>query len=293
MLIHPCMPRRLACAGAAALCVGMLALAINGYQSLSAAEPHADVRYILLRNGEVLNGSIERDGDHYLIRRSGSAELRIPYKEISHVGKSMRALYQHKANRIVEFRADEHMDLASWCLQNGLEAEVTHHILRAETINPIHPHLSLLKARLERYLANGNRHDSHATETELVDAVRNEPIPITAAPLHEDQETLANLQPSSALDHQSPSDLETPSAESSAATQQASPREKPTAQASSILDTLGPVDPNIDAPELISGGTSDTLANAVELPDLLPIGQGGTPPTVPDNEVNEEINPIR
>ena len=139
--------------------------------------------FVLLRNGEVIHGQLDRDGDHYLVRRGGNAVLRIPYKDISHVGPNLDSLYQHKANRIVEFRADEHLDLASWCLQNGLEAHTTHHILRAETIDPLHPHLSLLKARLERNMTNARKLKGIDNKAALMSAIGQQPIPFDAAPV--------------------------------------------------------------------------------------------------------------
>ncbi len=143
----------------------------------SADEPDkTSSQLVLLRNGEVLQGHLTRDDDHYLVHRGGSATLRIPYKDISHVGSSMANLYEHKANRIVEFRAEEHLGLAAWCLENHLESYATHHILRAETINPLHPHLPLMKARLERYLQTGRDLDTVDDETSLMTEIGREKI---------------------------------------------------------------------------------------------------------------------
>ena len=150
----------------------------------SAGSEPSNGYFVLLRNGEVIQGQLERDGDHYLVQQSGTATLRIPYKDISHVGPSLSDLYKHKANRIVEFRAGEHLDLASWCLQNGLEAQTTHHILRAESLDPLHSHLSLMKARLERYMqqrAGATSGDRAA----LLSAIGQEPIPFAPAPVRQ------------------------------------------------------------------------------------------------------------
>jgi hypothetical protein len=138
------------------LCLGV-SLAVASRFSTSTggveiAENQDAQLYVLLRNGEVIRGSVHRDADHLIIKRSGSVELRIPRKQISFMGANLNSVYEHRANQIIEFRADEHLELASWCLQNRLIGPTTRHILRAETIQPDHPQLSLLKARLERFL---------------------------------------------------------------------------------------------------------------------------------------------
>lgn len=156
--------------------VPMLACALSVLFTQFSVEGGEFRRFVLLRNGEVLNGTIDRDEDHYIVRRTGSARLRIPYKDISHVGASLHELYLHKSDRIIEFRADEHLELASWCLQHGIETQATHHILRAETLSPFHPHLSLLKARLELSLSKANGMESLGDEIALQAAVKYRPL---------------------------------------------------------------------------------------------------------------------
>ncbi len=263
MPIQPCLPHRFDSPRAFALCVGLLVFVLPGDQGVVAADPNGDGPYfVLLRNGEVLQGSLERDGDHYMIRRSGTAELRIPFKDISHVASRMQALYEHRANRIIEFHAGEHLELASWCLQNGLEPQATHHILRAETIDPFHPHLSLLKARLEGFLANGRRPDCPASEIALMAAVGAEPIPITAAPIYRESTVSENSPPRSEPRH-------------------------PAAETPAITDAPPPGQKTIDAPELIPVDLAATPINAIELPELIPSPAG--PPLLPERKVNEDL----
>ena len=141
--------------GLRVLCLGITVSLTPGIQSNEAGEPDeqtAGQLFVLLRNGEVIRGSINRDSDHVIVKRSGRVELRIPRKQISFIGASLNSVYEHRANQIVEFHADEHLELASWCLQNRLIGPTTRHILRGETIQPDHPQLPLLKARLERFL---------------------------------------------------------------------------------------------------------------------------------------------
>ncbi len=117
----------------------------------------ADQLYVLLRNGEVIRGTVNRDTDHLIVKRSGTVELRIPRKQISTIGANLDSVYEYRANQIVEFHADEHLELASWCMQNRLVGPMMHHILRAETIQPDHPQLSLLKARLQQFLITSQK----------------------------------------------------------------------------------------------------------------------------------------
>ena len=123
------------------LCVGLTVLFTPRIPSSEAEEAgkQADQLFILLRNGEVIRGTVNRDTDHLIVKRSGSVELRIPQKQISFIGANLNSVYEYRANQIIEFHADEHLELVSWCLQNRLIGPTTQHILRAETIQPDHP----------------------------------------------------------------------------------------------------------------------------------------------------------
>ncbi len=116
------------------LCLGVSLATASMFstEGVEIAENQDAQLYVLLRNGEVIRGSVQRDADHLIIKRNGSVELRIPQKQISFIGADLTSVYEHRANQIIEFHADEHLELASWCLQNRLIGPATRHILRRD-----------------------------------------------------------------------------------------------------------------------------------------------------------------
>src|SRR5262245_20815081 len=75
---------------------------------------------LVLRNGQALQGNIERIGDNYIVHLGKTAKLHVPAGEVDLHCPSLELAYQKKREYIGPHNASQHLDLAEWCLRNGL-----------------------------------------------------------------------------------------------------------------------------------------------------------------------------
>lgn len=90
---------------------------------------------ILLDNGEVLWGRLERTSGKYRVHLSQGGSMLLDRQRIMHAATSLMALYEHRHAMTPTTDAREELVLAEWCLQNGLneQAELhTRHVLKAD-----------------------------------------------------------------------------------------------------------------------------------------------------------------
>jgi hypothetical protein len=109
---------------------------------------------LVLRNGNVLQGAVARHGDQYRIDMP-EATLRVPVDQVERYCRSLDEAYEQRRASRVGQSADAHLELARWCLRNGMLEHAAREVLDARTIDPGHPSLPgigeqlghLLKAR--------------------------------------------------------------------------------------------------------------------------------------------------
>ncbi len=109
--------------------------------SVGAGEPPASAvppGLLLLRNGEVLAGTIHRDGDYYRITLT-DGEVRVKIAETALVCHNLDEAYLYKHNRLALGRVDDHLDLADWALRQGLPGYAAKEIAAALAIDPKNP----------------------------------------------------------------------------------------------------------------------------------------------------------
>jgi hypothetical protein len=115
------------------------------------AQPAAGV--LVLRNGNVLPGVVQRQGNHYRIENEGSV-LQIPASQVEMACASLVDAYEQRRQQRVGNATDAHLELARWCLRHGLLAEAAREILDARTDDPGHPALRTLDLQLQQGLAD-------------------------------------------------------------------------------------------------------------------------------------------
>lgn len=115
------------------------------------APPAAGV--LVLRNGNVLPGVVQRQGSHYRIENEGSV-LQIPASQVEMACASLVDAYEQRRQQRVGNATDAHLELARWCLRHGLLAEAAREILDARTDDPGHPALRTLDLQLQQGLAD-------------------------------------------------------------------------------------------------------------------------------------------
>jgi hypothetical protein len=103
---------------------------------------------VLLRNGQVLEGTIARAGDYYYVSKPGS-EIRLKTSEVEKVADRLEELYEEKRGRVDPISLQERLDLAEWCVDQKLVEQAENELTEAELLEPLHPRIVLLQRRLD------------------------------------------------------------------------------------------------------------------------------------------------
>jgi hypothetical protein len=106
---------------------------------------------LLLRNGEVLAGRITHEDDYYHVVLP-DGELRVKANEAELVCRNLDEAYSFKCKRLALGRADDHLDLADWCLRQSLPGYAAKEIAAAMALDPKNPRCEFLDRRLRQML---------------------------------------------------------------------------------------------------------------------------------------------
>lgn len=130
--------------------VALVAVAVP-VADTTAAEPLqlAPVKgVILLRNGQVFEGTIARTGDYYQIT-TPKRDIMLKTGEVEKVASTREELYEHKRSRIDPAKQKELLDLAEWCIQQKLIEEAARELAEATLLEPLHPRIALIQRQIE------------------------------------------------------------------------------------------------------------------------------------------------
>lgn len=133
---------------------GTLLLALSAGLGVCRAEdpvrfdpaPRAGV--LLLNNGETIQGRITRAGDYFIVVVT-NGEIRIKAASVEFVCDDLKEGYSRKRSAIRLDTAQEHLQLGQWCLHHGLIDEARRELAEAESKQPAHPLIAVLRRRLE------------------------------------------------------------------------------------------------------------------------------------------------
>lgn len=120
---------------------------------------------LILQNGEVIEGRITQSGNRYFVTLPGG-ELRLKAADVAIRCRDLREGYEKKRALLRNPRADEHLELAQWCLQQGLLDEAEFELRQASRLDADHPRIRLIARRLELARAEPE----------------NKPLPVVGAP---------------------------------------------------------------------------------------------------------------
>jgi hypothetical protein len=102
---------------------------------------------LLLRNGEVLQGRVVRNGDRYEVRVPGG-EIHVKAAEVQYECRDLGEVYRRKVALIQRDRALDRLELAQWCIKVGLLEHASRELAEAAALDPKHPMLEILRRRL-------------------------------------------------------------------------------------------------------------------------------------------------
>jgi hypothetical protein len=120
---------------------------VAGAPSVVGAQSTALQGVLVLDNGNVLAGAIERVGDEYVINVTG-ATLQVPVNQVERFAPTVEEAYEQRRVTLVDGTADRHLELAAWCLHLKLFNQAARELLDARRIDAQIPGLETLERRL-------------------------------------------------------------------------------------------------------------------------------------------------
>jgi hypothetical protein len=124
---------------------------VAGAPSAVGAQSAALKGVLVLDNGNVLAGAIERVGDEYVINVTG-ATLQVPVDQVERFAPTIEEAYEQRRVSVVDGTADRHLELAAWCLHLKLFDQAARELLDARRIDAQIPGLETLERRLRHRL---------------------------------------------------------------------------------------------------------------------------------------------
>lgn len=103
---------------------------------------------LLLRNGQVIEGHIQRNGDYYTVT-APSEEMQIHASSVEFVCRDLRDGYQRKKASIQAGDIQQHLQLLLWCERHGLLDCARQELDAVEAIDRNHPMIPVLHRRLK------------------------------------------------------------------------------------------------------------------------------------------------
>ena len=104
-------------------------------------------RFVLLRNGGVFHGSLQKERNTILVVRK-NGNLRLKSSSVRFVGDSLETLYRLQSQTLLSEDFEGHATLANWCLRQGLLESAEKELLEVLVRQPNHP----MAGRLMRHL---------------------------------------------------------------------------------------------------------------------------------------------
>lgn len=109
---------------------------------------------VVLKNGNVLEGHVTEAGEYLRVAFGKSGELRLKTSDVDFVAADLQTAYARKAAGLNDVGARQHLDLAEWCLRQRLNERAAEQIIEAVRIEPEHPRIAAIEARLKSAVAS-------------------------------------------------------------------------------------------------------------------------------------------
>lgn len=118
------------------------------YYAASAATIPAVESALLLRNGQVLHGQVSREGANFIVTSPGT-RLVVKEGEVESHCRSMEEVYIHRRKRMSLESAQDHLEMAQWCLRYRLLEAAQSELSEAISLDRSHPLIPVVERRLE------------------------------------------------------------------------------------------------------------------------------------------------
>src|SRR5437016_757270 len=126
----------------------LLGLAVHGAtRGQTPLAPQSGI--LVLRNGQILEGDVTRAGDYYIVSQGEGSEVRPKADDVELFCGSMREAYDFKVRHLSGITAKPHLELAKWCLRNGMFVQCSEQIAAAMRLEPGSAEARELETRLK------------------------------------------------------------------------------------------------------------------------------------------------
>lgn len=120
-----------------------------------AVNAHGD-DFVLLVNGNVIDGKAVVIGPHVVIDRGNGNELKLDSRQVAYIAPTVRELYEFRTGKRQLFDVSSHQDDARWCLRHGLYPEMEISLRAADDLDPSHPETLRLRRKLQALVVGGD-----------------------------------------------------------------------------------------------------------------------------------------
>jgi hypothetical protein len=103
---------------------------------------------LLLRNGQIIEGRIERNGDYYAVT-GPDQEMQIHVSSVEFLCRDLHDGYERKKAAIQHDDIQQHLQLLLWCERHGLLDCARQELDAAEALDRQHPMIAVLRRRLK------------------------------------------------------------------------------------------------------------------------------------------------
>lgn len=112
--------------------------------------------YVLLGNGNVIEGKTTLVGNHAIVDRGDGNQLKLPARQVVHSAKSVAELYRFRQSQRQYPHVEGFHDDARWCFRHHLFDEMKEAIDAAYALDPTHPETVRLRRQLVSAMNHGN-----------------------------------------------------------------------------------------------------------------------------------------
>jgi hypothetical protein len=102
---------------------------------------------LLLNNGELIEGTITAAGDRYDVQLK-DGQIHVRTSQVALLARDVQECYRHRRAEIQFGRVRDYLELAEWCLRNGLLDGAQQEIAAAKAADATHPKIPLVETRL-------------------------------------------------------------------------------------------------------------------------------------------------
>jgi hypothetical protein len=123
---------------------------------------------VVLKNGTVLRGKGTNLGEKIAVELADGGEVKLPKGQVEVVADSLDDAYLQRREKLLPENVLSQINLAYWCLDQGMKVEANIHLREAKKIDSSHPGISRLQRKIKEV--------SRASEEELPEpAVEQQP----------------------------------------------------------------------------------------------------------------------